>query len=197
MKIKSVRKIENTSKRYDIEVAAFHNYFASGILVHNCNLKVTYQNDKLWVSSHSFYRDEDDKEALFWRAVTANPWIETFCKANPGVFLFAEIFGWVQDLKYGTNPGELMVRTFDVDDGVSFWDADRFMDTFTAEQRVPVIYRGPYSTEAVLAHMNGQSTLAKHVREGIVIRPIKERFDYRLGRACLKAVSPEYLERSK
>lgn len=34
--IKSIKKIENKSKRYDIEVEDNHNFFANGILVHNC-----------------------------------------------------------------------------------------------------------------------------------------------------------------
>jgi len=43
MKIKSIKKIENKSKRYDIEVEDNHNFFANGILVHNCqNLNLPY-----------------------------------------------------------------------------------------------------------------------------------------------------------
>lgn len=31
------------------------------------------------------------------------------------------------------------------------------------------------------------------IREGVVIKPIQEMWDYKLGRVILKAVSPEYL----
>ena len=38
VKIKSIKKIENNSNRYDLEVKENHNYFANGVLVHNCRL---------------------------------------------------------------------------------------------------------------------------------------------------------------
>jgi RNA ligase (TIGR02306 family) len=167
--------------------------------LHGTSLKVTYQNDQWWVSSRGFYRRQDDEDGIYWRAVTENSWILSFCFNNPGVFVHAEIFGWVQDLKYDAKPGQLMVRVFDVFDGVKFWDFEQFAAAFTEDQRVPVVYRGPYSKELVLKHMNGKSTLASHVREGIVIRPVVERFCDRRGfpsRVNLKAVSPDYLERA-
>ncbi len=37
VKIKSIRKIQSQSKRYDIEVANNNNFFANNILVHNCS----------------------------------------------------------------------------------------------------------------------------------------------------------------
>lgn len=37
-KIKSIKKIINNSKRYDIEVEKNHNFFANNILVHNCTI---------------------------------------------------------------------------------------------------------------------------------------------------------------
>lgn len=39
MKIKTIKKIESQSKRYDIEVEKNHNFYANGILVHNCQNK--------------------------------------------------------------------------------------------------------------------------------------------------------------
>jgi hypothetical protein len=41
-KIKSIRKIENQSLRYDIQVASNNNYYANGILVHNCTMYNDY-----------------------------------------------------------------------------------------------------------------------------------------------------------
>lgn len=38
MKIKSIKKIDNTSKKYDISVKKNNNFFANGILVHNCSI---------------------------------------------------------------------------------------------------------------------------------------------------------------
>ena len=38
---------------------------------------------------------------------------------------------------------------------------------------------------------------ADHVREGSVVRPVRERVDLRLGRTVLKIVGNGYLERAK
>lgn len=35
--IKSIKKIKTPSKRYDLTIAKNHNFFANGILVHNCS----------------------------------------------------------------------------------------------------------------------------------------------------------------
>lgn len=42
MKIKSIHKVSSTSKKYDIEVAKNHNFFANGILVHNSSIYKNY-----------------------------------------------------------------------------------------------------------------------------------------------------------
>lgn len=50
-KIKSIRKIQSQSKRYDLEVEDNHNYFANGILVHNCRCLITVNGDKVVLTS--------------------------------------------------------------------------------------------------------------------------------------------------
>ena len=48
MKIKSIKKINNKSKRYDIEVENNHCFFANGILVHNCSATYALLRIKRW-----------------------------------------------------------------------------------------------------------------------------------------------------
>jgi RNA ligase (TIGR02306 family) len=58
VKIKSIKKIDHNSKRYDIGVENNNNFYANGILVHNCqNLKKEYQEWGL-SSKHQFYSTE-------------------------------------------------------------------------------------------------------------------------------------------
>lgn len=38
MKIKKIRRISNSSKRYDISVEKTHNFYANNVLVHNCTM---------------------------------------------------------------------------------------------------------------------------------------------------------------
>ena len=134
---------------------------------------------------------------VWWRALRACPWIETFCRANPGAVLYGEVFGAVQDLKYGAQGDQVFFRAFDVMKDGQFVDAERFNLLIEDECRAPVLYVGPYDQDAVdeLSRMK-RSTLADHIAEGVVIKPVRERSHPRVGRVALKLVSDLYLERS-
>lgn len=127
------------------------------------------------------------------------------------VFVLGESYG-VQDLKYGANPGTdagLGFRVFDVFIGPSrdgepgAYCDDASLDKWCADiglPRVPVLYRGPFSQEAMREHTDGRETVSGrdlHIREGIVMRPQIERADDRLPgrRLQLKSVSAAYLLR--
>ena len=68
VKIKSIKKIDHNSKRYDIGVENNNNFYANGILVHNCqNLEKEYEGWK-YQSKHQFYVTEklDGSSATFY-----------------------------------------------------------------------------------------------------------------------------------
>ena len=48
VKVKSIKKIENSSKRYDIQTKMTNNFFANGILVHNCTILYYDQINEKW-----------------------------------------------------------------------------------------------------------------------------------------------------
>ena len=119
------------------------------------------------------------------------------------VFVVGETFGaGVQDLHYGA--GRPAFRVFDVYVGRRGRGAyldDAALDRACAAMgldRVPVLYRGPYS-DAVLADYTGGAEAVSggesHLREGVVVRPTTEREDPRIGRVQLKSVSDDYLTR--
>jgi len=118
------------------------------------------------------------------------------------MFVLGEIFGTgVQDLGYGLPPS---FRVFDIyigypGDGRYLSDDELHAACFALKlDRVPVLYRGPYSTEKLKEFTGGRETVSGkglHVREGIVIRPTKEREAPKLGRVQLKSINPEYLLR--
>jgi RNA ligase (TIGR02306 family) len=119
--------------------------------------------------------------------------------------VFGESFGsGVQDLAYGLVNGKKAFRGFDV------WVGDpsngRYMDideksVFFREagvDMVPILYRGPYSKEVMMKFTDGMETVSGKnacIREGIVIRVAKERYEMNLGRVMLKSVSNNYLFR--
>ncbi len=110
--------------------------------------------------------------------------------------LFGEVLG-VQDLKYGFVNGALGFRAFDLYTADGFADYDDFVAFCTTYgvPQVPTLYRGPFSKEVMLQHTVGQSTLASHLCEGVVIRPVHERDEQDVGRVVLKSVSGDYLTR--
>ena len=131
------------------------------------------------------------------------------------IFILGEIYGnGVQDLTYGCTAGEVKFRAFDVfcgsrENGIFLSDAnlDKFLEACNLD-RVPVLYRGPFSKAAVDTYTNGKETVSGKnacIREGIVIRPVVERtvsfdsnphrFDGVFGRVQLKSVSNDYLLR--
>lgn len=117
--------------------------------------------------------------------------------------LFGEVLG-VQDLTYGLNPGELDYRAFDLfvqDQGPNA--TGRFIDfaPFTWLCRtariptVPLLYEGQWDRAAIEPLASGPSTLAAHIREGVVIKPVIERRSPRGERVIAKWISPDYLTR--
>jgi RNA ligase (TIGR02306 family) len=139
----------------------------------------------------------DTPTSLYWGALRANPWLIEFCKAHPDWTVYGETFGNVQKLKYGVGPNQPnLIRLFDVLAVNAFLDYDEVTKLFTENQLAPVIYRGAWDAEKFKALSLGNSTLAKHLKEGIVIQPVKERIDLALGRVKLKIVSFDLLSKS-
>lgn len=151
---------------------------------------------------------------LYTRAVQQHQLVERICRAfaeelgqDQPVFVLGEVFGrGIQDLHYGADREALGFRIFDVHLGrpsSGAWLGDAELDAATDRlgcERVPVLYRGPHSTERMLEHTCGRESITgtgAHIREGIVIRPTIERRDdlSRLGRVQLKSISDQYLLR--
>lgn len=126
-------------------------------------------------------------------------------------YVLGEVFGkGVQkSLHYGANSGtdeEIGYRVFDVyvgEPGVGrYLNHDELVDFCdeTGLDMVPVLYRGPYTKGALMMYTDGMETLTgteAHIREGVVIKPVRERTDVTLsrGRVILKSVSDDYLTR--
>lgn len=115
------------------------------------------------------------------------------------VVLFGEIFGaGIQDLGYGLrNP---TFRAFDLSISGRYLNFDE-LEAILCKYGVdmaPLLYRGPYTEQSVKSCTSGLTTLmgnSGHMREGIVIRPVRERYDSEVGRVILKSISDDYLLR--
>jgi RNA ligase (TIGR02306 family) len=172
--------------------------------IHGANARYAWRDGRLWVGSRTQWKKRvEDAFDPWWAAVDQHPQIEDWCKRHPEFVLFGEVFGdRVQDLKYGTKSGEVRFAAFDIFDAargefVDFsWLAS--MTLYPSIETVPFFGVGAYDPTSIEALASGRSMVpgANHLREGIVIRPLVERWDPRVGRVVLKLVSNEYLERA-
>jgi RNA ligase (TIGR02306 family) len=163
--------------------------------VHGANGRACWHEGALRVGSRNQMKlTEGD---TIW-ARLARAWgLEEKLRDSPYALYF-EVYGPVQDLRYGK--GELRGAVFDVLELRSrrWLDVDE-ADAFVASlglPRVPVLHRGPWSA-ALCALAEGPTVIGEgaHVREGFVVRPVRERVDRRAGRVVLKLHGEGYLLR--
>ena len=115
------------------------------------------------------------------------------------ILVMGEVFGkGIQDLQYDRDSVEFKVFDVYVGDKETgnFLDYDRMLEASKdLFETVPELYRGPFSHQVMLEHTSGRSTLAKHGREGIVMRPTRERGHPTLDRTITKSLSEKHLLR--
>lgn len=118
------------------------------------------------------------------------------------LFLLGEVFGaGVQDLTYGV---PRQYRLFDVcvgyrgDQHYFGYESRKHLADHLGLPMVPVLYKGPFSQAVLDQYTNGKETISgkeAHIREGVVVTPVEERYLPDLGRVILKSVSGDYLTR--
>lgn len=198
----------NRVQKYDIEsVRKFVSTFTPGEEVvatekiHGANARFSFVDGQQFCGSRTQWKRQGDGD-MWWSVFAKNPWIKSFCEAHPEHVLFGEVFGQVQDLKYGAGPKDVFFRAFDVLDMTNeisprWWSHGDLEMLFSEEQRCPVVYRGGFDFAHLKELSVGDSLVprAKHLSEGLVIRPVQER-NTRGHRAVMKLVSDRYLEKA-
>lgn len=165
--------------------------------IHGANARFVFCDGELHVGSNKLFRKRNDTNP-WWRAAYQYD-LEEKLKKYPGYGLYGELFGAVQDLRYGAKNDELRLSFFDVmDKDGRYLDYADFVEFYSeiGLPTVPVLYRGPWKAE-LKSLAEGKSCLADHVREGIVVKPMRERWDDRGGRAIAKLVGESYLLRKE
>jgi RNA ligase (TIGR02306 family) len=163
-------------------------------------------------------RGQPKRQNLWWQALDATPSLRAFCEKNPDVVVYGEVYGAVQDLNYGCKNGEVRFAAFDMMRDGRFVDPWDFFDLCVGYDvpHVPLLNEHhktsewgqlpglsvkpiPFDFDEICQIAEGKSLVpgASHVREGVVVSPVKERWDERLGRVKLKFVGCGYLERSR
>lgn len=164
--------------------------------IHGANGRFVYQDGRLYAGARTWWAAPGNN---IWRVAAQAARLEEKLSGIPGIALYGEVYGRVQDLRYGIN-NEVRFVAFDALDTKT----GRYMDypTFVALCRsldiptVPELYMGPYSGfDPALAE--GKTVLGQGacIREGCVVRPLVERWDPEVGRVILKYVGEGYLLR--
>lgn len=119
-------------------------------------------------------------------------------------YILGEVYGPGVQKGFGYGAVKPQFRVFDI-----YWGyphAGEYADADILErlclalevEKVPEVYRGPFSRDTMMDVTQGREIVSGNevnMREGVVVRPFKERRDYVLGRVILKSVGEEYLLR--
>lgn len=165
--------------------------------LHGGNARYCCVDDVIYCGSRRFWKKEDPNN-LWWKAFYNYPVLESWLRYHQDLCLYGEVFGQVQNLKYGAKSGEIFFAAFDILRGNQWLDFDEAHKIGAPLPWVPLVYRGPYDKEKMLAFAEGPTLypFADNIREGVVIKPIHERNNKKIGRVQLKIVSNEYLNKS-
>jgi RNA ligase (TIGR02306 family) len=167
--------------------------------IHGANARYVFSGDRLWIGSRTRWKKLD--AGTHWNQAAVACDLATKLATVPDVCIYGEVYGQVQDLKYGVTSG-VRFRMFDALDCKTrrYFDHDDMLSLARSLgiDTAPELYRGPWGPD-VLALAEGTSTLpgAAHTREGFVVKPLRERFDLRLGRVILKVVGEGYMLRKE
>ena len=165
--------------------------------IHGANGRFMFKDGRFWCGSRTEWKrppEEGQTPNIWWKALENTPALKPYLSEHPGVCVYGEVYGQVQDLKY---QGGLNIAVFDAwKDGVWWVPNNAAMEYGFA--LVPLLFSGPFDLEAVLALAEGKTTVpgAKNVREGCVVRPVQDRRSSTGDRVIFKAVGVGYLERA-
>lgn len=165
--------------------------------IHGANARFVCINDVIYCGSRKFWKKEDPNN-LWWKAFDRCPVLDAWLRHHQDLTVYGEVFGQVQNLKYGARQGEIYFAAFDILKGAQWLDFDEAHKIGAPLPWVPLVYRGAFDKEQILAFAEGDSLypFAQNVREGVVVKPVHERTDQKIGRVQLKVVGNRYLSKS-
>ncbi len=165
--------------------------------IHGENARLFHDGERLWVGSRVKWKKPGSPNG--WRNYADRNGVEARLAAFPHLCFFGELYGNTE-LRYGASPTDRAFRVFDVIDTRTrcFLDHDAMAEAAARAgfQTVPVLYVGPW-LESLTRLAEGVSTLGQHVREGFVVRPLRERHDPLVGRVVLKMHGEGFLTRKE
>jgi RNA ligase (TIGR02306 family) len=177
--------------------------------IHGCCSRVGFVEGEWMVGSHRTRRKLPEEETFdfegehrYWYPLSlpcVRAMLQILGENNKQVVLYGEIYGSaVQSLSYGKK-GELGYRAFDLLIDGKYVNYDVFISLCNEFEVsfVPVLAYLGYRLNHIKDLSTGKTTLLPedqaHIREGVVVRPISECTNPKIGRVILKYVSDAYL----
>jgi RNA ligase (TIGR02306 family) len=183
-------------RKYKKELVPGENVVVTEKL-HGCNARFCFKDGEFYIGSHHRFKQEEDNNV--WCLVAKKHCLKTKLAKTPGIVLFGEVIG-VQDLRYGLE-NDIDFRVFDIYDPARglYWNHEEVVAWCVENSvpHVPVLYAGPYIPDEIEKLAAGKSTMADHIREGIVIKTDLESWNSSTGRTIFKLVSADYLTRKE
>jgi RNA ligase (TIGR02306 family) len=146
--------------------------------------------------------EEDYKKNTYWFPLSipnVRKMIDYLSLTSNQVIVYGEVYGpSIQPgYAYDVLQGHIGFKVFDILVDSNFLNHDEVLSAcipFGVEM-VPELYRGPFSIDAIKKVADGPSQIGcgSPFREGVVVRPVIERFHPVIGRLILKYVGSEYL----
>jgi RNA ligase (TIGR02306 family) len=143
-------------------------------------------------------KNENPLQNVWWKALKQYDDVMDWLQRYPDHILYGELYGAVQNLKYGVPPGEVRLAFFDILKPDGKWTSlNEIEEVKSYIPWVPHITTIPYNFEECLKMAERMSLIpgANHIEEGCVVQPLVEREYPKLGRVKLKIVSSKFLEK--
>jgi RNA ligase (TIGR02306 family) len=171
--------------------------------IHGKNCRVGVIDGRFMAGSRDIRRampnDGRYESSVYWCPFAIKGVMELLTEMSKNacqVILFGEVFGRkIQSLHYGYDD-TVGFRAFDLFVDGKYFDFDTFEEWCRGFDIpiVPILQRGPLGPHDMALLAEGKTTLeGNHIREGVVVRPIFERYDPQIGRVIVKYISDEYL----
>ena len=174
--------------------------------VHGCNGKFLYHEGNYYVGSRTRWVEVDGQN-VWSTAFKKNPWLQQLCKKYEGIVFYGEVYGKVQDLRYGldNDVDVLLFDSYQLKTGKFNSPLElRFMAGVDRCCKNVIYSNGPLSKAVEQARqfckMNQFSCIDKKtIMEGVVIRPLSRQkmlTGPKYTRLITKVVSEQYLSRN-
>lgn len=164
--------------------------------LHGSNFSACHDGERLYVKSRNFYKKKDPQDSWWKAALELN--LEEKLSKFPMLVFFGELIGYNKKFPYNTAGSGVTIPKvifFDIFDTSTnrYYNYGTFKQTCQelGLETVPIIYEGLLPDKDTLyGFAEGVSLLNNnHVREGVVIKPIIERYSPELNsRLFLKLV---------